>query len=1061
MDVNYFVCTLGQAAALKGESKPWRTIGEFLRYQSEHNGHIPAVGFPIPKSHSNSWTYRIFTFEEIERGARTVASRLLEASGAAVKCPQTIALLADSSPEFLFTWLALIVLGHSVLLIAPQCQTQAVVHLCKECKVRLLLHDDSHHTLAASAEAAFKDLTVLQLPFHVDERLFENDQSKTKREPGSSTPFSDDTAVAYLHHTSGTSSGLPKPIPQTHRGAIGVLPHLPNNKKSTFTTTPLYHGGIADLFRAWASDSLIWLFPGHGIPITARNVCLCLDAANNCTAMKRTSPVGYFSSVPYVLQMMEGDEVGLNRLKSMDIVGVGGAALPIEIGDRLVSNGVNLISRFGSAECGFLLSSYRDFAKDKDWQYLRNANPKELLSFVPQEGDLFELVVRPGWPHMAKKNRPDGSFATADLFAPHPTVECAWIYHSRADAQLTLITGKKFDPAPLEAAIATSHLLDDVLIFGNGRAFPGALLLRSKESGSLSDNDLLECLKPHINRLNKESQAHAQIPYNMLVSLPHQRQGLEKSSKGTIIRKAAEERFRQDIEAAYDKLESTNQVTVADEDLPKYLAGMVQSITSSESPPNPTKDLFSYGIDSVASMQLRSRLRSLIPKSSDNLPLSIVEDCGSIERMCQYIINKRRGAAGTETEDEESLMQSLVQEYSNFTFGNIDENDRRRHEKHNTKTGQVVLLTGATGALGAHILGLLRAKDDISHIYCLVRGADSHAATERVNKALEQRGLKVLDANVTKTKKVIILCAQLCKSDLGLPQKVYKELVAEVDLIVHVAWTVNFRIRLRSFAKDNIGGLRNLIELALRHPGTPPRFLYCSSTAAVLNQKPDQTREIPEQILSDPKTASPLGYSRSKWVAEQICFNAHAHTKLKDHIAVVRVGQLSGDSDRGIWNTQEAWPMMLSTAKLTGSLPDLPQQPLDWLPVDIAAQALIEAAGGIDKRKQMHVFHVLNEHRHPTWTDMLHWLKKKEEFEVLPPSQWVERLEQYEGTHHPALKLLGLWKQAYCGKANEEPQRPKFSLAASKACIPILRDVKSIDEVYMLKIWQWIQESVS
>lgn len=99
---------------------------------------------------------------------------------------------------------------------------------------------------------------------------------------------------------------------------------------------------------------------------------------------------------------MEADENGLERLKRVDIVGVGGAALPVEVGDRLVRNNVNLISRFGSAECGFLLSSYREFEKDKDWQYLRNYNPTELLNFESRENGLSELVVKPGWPHMVR-----------------------------------------------------------------------------------------------------------------------------------------------------------------------------------------------------------------------------------------------------------------------------------------------------------------------------------------------------------------------------------------------------------------------------------------------------------------------------------------------------------------------------------------------------------------------------------------------------------------------------------------------------------------------------------
>ena len=49
----------------------------------------------------------------------------------------------------------------------------------------------------------------------------------------------------------------------------------------------------------------------------------------------------------------------------MDIVGAGGAALPAEVGDRLVRRGINLSSRLGSAECGFLLSSYHDFIVDR------------------------------------------------------------------------------------------------------------------------------------------------------------------------------------------------------------------------------------------------------------------------------------------------------------------------------------------------------------------------------------------------------------------------------------------------------------------------------------------------------------------------------------------------------------------------------------------------------------------------------------------------------------------------------------------------------------------------
>ncbi len=425
--------------------------------------------------------------------------------------------------------------------------------------------------------------------------------------------------VAYLHHTSGTSTGLPKPIPQSHRAAIGVLPCLENgHDRSTFTTTPLYHGGIADCFRAWTSNAMIWLFPGKEVPITAQNVLKSLDCAERSIKDSQTPPVTYFSSVPYVLQMVAANDNGMQMLKSMEIVGVGGAALPQEVGDELVEKGVNLVSRFGSAECGFLMSSHRDYTTDKEWQYLRSYG-STALSFEPQDDGLFELVIRPHWPHMAKRNRNDGSFATADLFVAHPSIPSAWKYHSRADSQLTLITGKKFDPAPFEAAIAASPLLSDVLIFGNGQQYPGALLFRSPLSLEMSSGQLLGCVWPSIEKLNAESQGHARLSKSMLVVMDTDAPGLEKSSKGTTLRSMAENKYQAEIKRAYEGSSGANSngqlekmgPSAADQDIPITVLEIIKCVINTEDPIPEDADLFSFGVDSGACMQVRALLQSV------------------------------------------------------------------------------------------------------------------------------------------------------------------------------------------------------------------------------------------------------------------------------------------------------------------------------------------------------------------------------------------------------------------------------------------------------------------
>lgn len=425
-----------------------------------------------------------------------------------------------------------------------------------------------------------------------------------------------DNDVAYLHHTSGTSTGLPKPIPQSHRAAVGVLPCLEiGHDKATFTTTPLYHGGVADCFRAWTSNALIWLFPGKEVPITTQNVLKSLKCAGKPNNFKQTAPVAYFSSVPYVLQMVAAENDGVKMLSSMEIVGIGGAALPQEVGDDLVGKNVNLISRFGSAECGFLMSSHRDYTTDKEWQYLRS-NGSTALSFEPQDGGLAELVILPQWPHMAKRNRKDGSFTTADLFAAHSKIPHAWKYHSRADSQLTLITGKKFDPAPLEAAIAASPLLNDVLIFGNGQQYPGALLFRSSLSQEMSDEQLLERIWPTIGKLNTDTQGHARLSKPMLIVMSRNAPALEKSSKGTTMRAVAEKQFQGEIKKAYEGISAPDStmlqgLSISDHEIPITVLKIVKSVIGTRDPISDDADLFSFGVDSIACMQIRPLLQSV------------------------------------------------------------------------------------------------------------------------------------------------------------------------------------------------------------------------------------------------------------------------------------------------------------------------------------------------------------------------------------------------------------------------------------------------------------------
>ncbi|KAL8895047.1 MAG: hypothetical protein Q9192_003881 [Flavoplaca navasiana] len=892
-----------------------------------------------------------------------------------------------------------------------------------------------------------------------------------------------------------TSSGLPKPIPQTHHAAVGVLPCLPNGyKKASLTTTPLYHGGIADCFRAWASGALIWLFPGKDQPITASNILKSLDCARQAERTDQATSVRYFSSVPYVLQMVSAEPEGMKMLQDMEIVGVGGAALPQDVGDSLVHKGVSLVSRFGSAECGFLLSSHRDYEKDKEWQYLRSHEP-DLLTFEEQQdgSGLSELVIRSTWPHMAKRNREDGSFATADLFAPHPSIEHAWKYHSRADSQLTLITGKKFDPAPLEAAIASHELLSDAMIFGNGMQSAGALLFRSEKSRTMDQDRLLEEVWPAIGKLNEEGQPHTRLAQSMLIVMDAEMPGLEKSSKGTILRSQAEKAYENEIRGAYDKSiaddEESAKASIPDEEIPKAVLDIIKSVL------------------------------------------------GTTDRIPDYLVDLRKGRL-TDQEDEIELMKDLVTKYSKFSVahipskrldGNTDtlevmpnscreaSGQRIQLSQKRYHVNQLQLLTGATGALGAHILHSLRSNPSISQIICLVRASSPLAAHERVSKSLIARGKPGLEpfsstpptaedlsstgSTDLATAKPSITClpCTLSQLNLGISSDKYANLANTTNLIIHAAWAVNFTARLRSFEKDHIAGLSHLLHLSKSSPKRtePVRFLFLSSTASVTNT-PVSKYPIAENISFDPEEASPLGYSRSKWVAENICNAFHEQvstaapqhhdndgndasdvppsTRLDPKIAILRIGQLTSDTLSGIWNTSEAYPLMLSTAPLLHALPDLGSLPLDWLPVDIAAKAVLEVADNMTtnpdgksatETNRCPVLHILNPATKPTWSDLLACIRRASpelEIEILPPKEWLTRLEAYEGDM-PAKKLVGLWKGAF-GEGEDkvdgqdEGIRMVFEMEKAKSMSERMRGVGPLDEGFLERVWRWVEGMV-
>ncbi|KAI1364260.1 hypothetical protein F5Y08DRAFT_353718 [Xylaria arbuscula] len=1037
---NYFTCTLGEALTLRKHSdacaQSFQTVLHLIEHRARETPNSFALGFANPQEKPTERVEPdLITFAEVDALSRVAASvlgQVLSKSSGDGRS-SAVGLFCYSSLDLVLSWLGILRLGRAAFFFAPQLEANAIEHLCQESGVREILVDDGHKSELSHIQ---KYIKVVEVPSYHGKGVPTADKPIANNEAASTS------SVVFLQHTSGTSSGLPKALYQTEWGAVGCLPVFTDpNPKATFTTTPFYHGGVADALRAWTSEALIWFFPEKAMPITSDNIVL---AVNTARRRSKNTCIEYFSSVPYVLQMLlevEGGS-GLEILQSMDLVGVGGAPLPPAVGDELVKSGVQLLSRTGSAECGFLMSSHRRYKEDREWQYLRVVDDPDLMAFEP---------------------RKDGSYATSDLFEPHPQTPNAWRYHGRADALIALANGKKFDPQPIEDVLqSSSKIISDALVFGAGRQYPGALLFTSLSD--CTDDEFLERVKPDIEKVNSTSPRHSRLSRSSItvVRVKEEEVPIPKSSKGTILRRQAEDQWAETINQIYSNLSTMAATTnVPDEDLVKYISDLFREVLGH--PVDPAKDVYSQGVDSIACVQIMKQIQaSLLPAGRRPLPQNMIYDNGTIVALASRLKQIRHGGASLTTHYEEQLqlMRQLVKKYTSTRTAEV---------KPSTKQDIVVVLTGATGGLGAHILDDLINDSRITKIYCLLRAQSHFEAKQRIIKALLKRNMRTeeeLESSRTLHSKIVCLRCDLSALNLDLSVDDRSCITNEATHIIHAAWTVNFNLGLRSF-ENQLANTRDLVEIANT---AGAKFYFISSTAAVSNMR---SGAVPEKVSSEPGDASALGYSQSKWVAEQICATAHSQIQQQNsaipvenpRFSIIRVGQLCGNRF-GVWNTSEAYPLLLSTAKLTACLPDLSGEILDWLPVDIAADAVVEIV-----LPHIPVYHVLNPHQSPSWRQMLEWLLEepgKCPFRISSSPEWMKVLEETltedSASKHSSQALADLWKQRYiigdsAGGANPSSGYLVFEVKSTQRMSQSIRDLKPLDRQQVVRMWQWVQDN--
>ncbi|MEU2736126.1 amino acid adenylation domain-containing protein [Streptomyces sp. NPDC007095] len=250
-----------------------------------------------------------------------------------------------------------------------------------------------------------------------------------------------------------------------------------------------------------------------------------------------------------------------------------------------------------------------------------------------------------------------------------------------------------------------------------------------------------------------------------------------------------------------------------------------------------------------------------------------------------------------------------------------------------------ILLTGATGFVGAHLLAELLAGT-AAEIVCTVRAGDQAEATARVHEALTHHGI-VLDERARL--RVTALPADLTRPQLGLNREALTDLAGTCDAIFHNAATVSIMRDYGTLRAANTESTRDLLRLAAVRM-TPLHYVSTLSVAPPASRSP----EVPEAFLP-PHEGLRYGYQQSKWASERLLEQA---TERGLPVTVHRLGRVVGPSGTGYVNERDFLWSVLRAGIPAGIVPDLFEDEV-WTPVDFVARSLVHlclnsnpAAGG-------------------------------------------------------------------------------------------------------------------
>ena len=273
-----------------------------------------------------------------------------------------------------------------------------------------------------------------------------------------------------------------------------------------------------------------------------------------------------------------------------------------------------------------------------------------------------------------------------------------------------------------------------------------------------------------------------------------------------------------------------------------------------------------------------------------------------------------------------------------------------------------VLLTGATGFLGAHILDSLMQMES-GKIYCLVRSSDEVSAYKKLEQMLIYYFSKKYNKDLRK--RIIVITGDIEKENLS------EQMPTDIQTVIHTAASVKHYGSYEYFDRINAKGTAHVVAFAKK---VHAKLIHISTLSVSGNSMADE--------FSVYRVSEEKHFSETSFFIDQPLDNVYIHSKFEAERAVydamlegldakvVRVGNLTNRASDYKFQPNYRENAFLTRVKVLlefGMFPDylLPLY-AEFSPIDLTAKGIVLIA---EYAKEQTVFH-LNSNR-PLYFDRM------------------------------------------------------------------------------------------